>query len=650
MTAAPRDWSEDGFCRVATFSPRAAIADPATNARRLLELARLADQQQAAVALFPELFLTSYTCEDLFHTQKLLDDARRATLAILKETAKLNTVIVFGAPLRGPSERLYNCAFVVHHGRILGVIPKTHLPNYGEFHEMRWFASGRDVHERVIDPELGETLLSPLQLFRFGRLLLGVEICEDLWAPNPPSTELGLHGANLILNLSASNEIAGKAEYRRELVRQQSARLICSYAYTSCGPFESTKDIVYSGHKIIAENGVLLAESPQFELEDGILFADVDLEKTAHDRIHNPTFMGQRPATELNRISEYPETRFPLHELKRDFSRHPFLPHGGALDRRSEEIFVIQATGLARRFVAAQATRLVIGESGGRDSALALLVCAEALDRLKLPRERLLACSLPGPGTSDVTRDLAKALARDLGASFREIDMSASFRQQLRDLRHPESAHDITYENAQARIRTLILMDLANQEGGFVVGTSDLTELALGWCTYNGDHMSGYAVNASVPKTLIQHLLRWYQQRKAAPSLAKTLDRCLAAPSSPELLPPSATGAISQETEKVLGPLELHDFFLFHLIRNGFSPNKILSLATRSFRQAYSEETIRETLRVFLHRFASNQFKRSCLPCGPKVGSVSLSPRGDWRMPDEASFRSWLEDLKRAAA
>jgi NAD+ synthase (glutamine-hydrolysing) len=635
------DYGRFGFLRVAAASPPLRLADPGANAAVAIEWARSAAGRGVSLLLFPELSLTGYTCEDLFQTRSLLDGARAALLRVARETSDLDLAIVVGAPLAGPDGRLYNAAVVMGGGRIHGAVPKTHLPTYGEYYERRWFASGAGV-----DLDLGGFRLCARQLFRRGPAVFAVEICEDLWAPVPESGAHALAGAALILNPSASNDGVAKAEYRRELVRQQSGRLHAAYVYASSGPTESSKDVVYGGHSIIAENGTLLVESERFDLEGGMILEDVDLERLGHERIRNTTFMSSPSAAAAYARHDLGDGP-PLPELGREVPRTPFVPADPArVSERAREILAIQSTGLARRLQSGPFETAVIGVSGGLDSTLALLVSVQALRRLERPLSAVQAVSMPGPGTSARTREAAAALSRRLGVGFREIPIGPAVEQHFRDLGHDPSVHDVVFENTQARERTQILFDLANKLRGIVIGTGDMSELALGWCTYNGDHMANYAVNVSVPKTLVQHLVRWAAEHEADAPTRELLQGILDTPISPELLPPDEGGRIAQATEAVVGPYVLHDFFLYQSLRWGASPRKILALARRAFRDEFKEEELRRWLKVFLERFHRQQFKRTCLPPGPKVGSVSLSPRGDLRMPDEVDPAALLDELR----
>jgi NAD+ synthase (glutamine-hydrolysing) len=641
----PMNFAELGFVRVAAIQTPVRIADPAANAAALLEAARRAAGKGAAVALFPELSLSGYSCEDLFQARDLLAASRKGIADLARETASLPLTLIAGAPFQAHDGRLYNCAFVLHGGRIRGAVPKTHLPNYGEFYERRWFASGAGVDLQISDERLGEFRLSPRQLFEIGRMTFAIEICEDLWAPAPPSGEHALAGAQVLFNLSASNDWVSKADYRRQLVQQQSGRLNAAYVYVSCGPLESTKDVVFGGHAILAENGSILAESPRFAFEGSMTTADLDLDRLDHDRSRNMTF-GTSPSPRagyaVERLGDPPS----LASLERKFARTPFVPDDPAtVGERAREILGIQSAGLARRLQLQGCSIPVIGLSGGLDSTLALLVAVEAVKRLGAKASTVQAVSMPGPGTTERTRQAAAVLAARLEVSFREIPIGAAVSQHFKDIGHDPQMHDVVFENAQARERTQILFDLANKVRGIVVGTGDMSELALGWCTYNADHMANYAVNSSVPKTLVKHLVRWYTDHVAAPATRPVLEGILSTPISPELLPPSAQGEILQSTEEVIGPYLLHDFFLFHHLRYGAGARKILALAAWAFAGEFAEPEIRKWLRVFLSRFYTQQFKRTCLPPGPKVGSVSLSPRGDLRMPDEVDPTAFLREI-----
>lgn len=629
------DYTEFGFIRMAAVAPVVNLADPGANARTHIEHIKVLEAEGVSLALFPELSVTGYSCEDLFFNQDLLA-ASRAALARIAE-ACTNLTAVVGLPWQLEDGRLLNCAAVLQAGRLVGLVPKIAHPNYSEFYDQRWFASGEGI--RLGGAE--EPLIDPRQLFRAGSCTFGIEICEDLWSPEPPGIRHCLAGADVVLNLSASNELVAKADYRRSLVASASARGISGYLYASAGPTESSKDILFGGHLLAAENGVLLAENDRFELDGSQLIVEFDIEYLRHDRSQNSTFRGApRPAGYVvqpgNGVAQAP-----LAELHRPLDAHPFVPEDeGLFDARAQEILSIQATGLARRMLAAGDGPLVIGLSGGLDSTLAFLVCLDALARRDLSLDHLRPLTLPGPGTSERTLASARKLAQTAGVSLKEIPIADAVRQHLDDLSH-ELETDVVFENAQARERTQILFNYANKVGGIVVGTGDLSELALGWCTFNADHMASYNVNASVPKTMMAYLVRWYGTHRASTQLRPVLEEVLATPISPELIAPK-DGAISQETESIIGPYELHDFFLYHFMRHGAGVRKIFALAKLAFAGRYEPEEIQRWLRVFVGRFFSQQFKRTTLPPGPKVGTVSLSPRGDWRMPDEADASALL--------
>ena len=636
-----------GFLRVAAAVPRVRVADCACNAERIEELIRRAAQRDAALVVFPELSVTGYTCADLFSQRLLLDEAGQALERLVAATADLPQVCAVGVPLvHGNS--LYNTAVVFSRGRILGVVPKTHLPNYGEFYEARWFASGADVDTEI---ELcGQTVpFSPRLLFGSGEAWLGVELCEDLWVPNPPSSALALAGATLIANLSASDEMAGKHDYLRSLLRQQSARTVSAYVYSSAGFGESSTDLVFAGNGIVAENGVLLAESERFSFEPQLTLCEVDIERLTAWRRRTNTFGNGVPASDgvYHRIP----VEFVPCDCARDFSRridpHPFIPADeGHMRERCEEIFNMQVSGLAQRVNHTGCRSAVIGISGGLDSTLALLVAVRTFDKLGISRREILGVTMPGFGTTGRTYNNALGLMQALGITLREVDIRPACEQHFRDIGLPVSDRSVTFENAQARERTQLLMDIANQNGGLVIGTGDLSELALGWATYNGDHMSMYGVNAGVPKTLVRHLVRWVAMSDADRAVSERLRDIIDTPISPELLPADEQGQIAQKTEDLVGPYELHDFFLYHFLRSGFRPAKLFFLAPQAFGEQYDAATVKRWLVTFLRRFFVQQFKRSALPDGPKIGSASLSPRGDWRMPSDASAARWIAEAE----
>ena len=633
---------QDGFVKVAVRTPQIRVADVAHNVQACIEVVREAADAGAKVIVLPELCVTGYTCEDLFWQDTLLDAAIQAVGEIARQTLLLDALIFVGAPLvvRG---KLYNCAVALCGGEILGVVPKRFVPNYHEFYEARHFESGQaEVTLEKFGP-LGEVLFGTNQLFAcetMPDLVVAAEVCEDLWAPQPPSISHALAGATLVVNLSASNAIVGKAAYRRDLVVGQSGRLLCAYAYASAGLGESTTDVVFAGHDIIAENGRLLAESAPFG--PGSVTTEIDVAQLAAERRRNTTFVPDG--------DDYFVTSFDLivqpTKLTRHIDPHPFVPHDeAARAARCEDVFAIQAHGLAKRLRHTHGSCAVIGISGGLDSTLALLVAVRAFDLLGLDRSGIIAITMPGFGTTSRTKGNATTLAEALGVQLREVSIAASVRQHFADIGHDESVHDVTYENAQARERTQIIMDIANQEGGLVVGTGDLSELALGWATYNGDHMSMYGVNGGVPKTLVRHLVRYVADTCGNDVETRVLYDVLDTPVSPELLPANEDGTIAQQTEDLVGPYELHDFVLYEVLRHGSRPRKVYRLAREAFAGTYDEQTILKWLRTFYRRFFAQQFKRSCLPDGPKVGSVAVSPRGDLRMPSDALATLWLAEL-----
>ena len=635
MVAGMTDFRDLGFVKVTAVAPPVAIADPETNAQTITT-AYADAPSDAAIVLLPELCVTGYTCEDLF----AVADLRRATSAALGAIASVTEerVLVVGAPWWLADGRILNCAFACRGGRIIGAVPKVAQPNYEEFYEKRWFASGAGV-ALVVDDELGSFSLGTDLVFKLGGTAFGIEICEDLWAPSPPSAGLALAGAEILLNLSASTELVAKADYRRDLVRTQSARTICGYVYAGAGPTESTKDVVFGGHLLAAENGRMLGESDRFQLDGATLTVEIDCQRLRHGRVRNTTFAQSRRPTPPSVVDAGSPPS--LAEVSRTEPRQPFVPGDEAeLTARAQEILAIQATGLARRMLGAGVKRLVIGLSGGLDSSLAYLVCLDTLATLDLPADTLCALTMPGPGTTAHTLASARELARTTGVELREIPIKAAVDQHLADIAHPGDA-DVTFENVQARERTQILFDTANLTDGIVVGTGDLSELALGWCTFNADQMASYNVNAGVPKTLVAYLVRWYARHRAGDELRCVLERVLDTPITPELVP-SEDGEICQRTEAIIGPYELHDFFLYHFLRNGAGAEKIFVLARTAFAGDYPPGEIKQWLAVFFQRFFAQQFKRTTLPPGPKVGTVSLSPRGDWRMPDEASARALL--------
>ena len=643
---------ELGFVRVASSAPALRVADVTYNVQQIGAALAQAAAADVQLVVFPELCITAYSCADLFYQDHLLQAAQVGIAQIAMSTALSYVSCVVGLPVR-VAGRLYNCAALLSEGRIIGVVPKTYLPTAGEFYEQRWFTPA--------DRSLPATVEIAGQTTPFGTDLLfvadempgcvvGIEICEDLWAVAPPSGRLALAGATLLVNPSASNELLGKAEYRRDLVRQQSARGLAAYVYAGAGSGESTTDTVYSGHCLIAENGTLLAESTRFQLDTQIIVADLDMQRLDHERIKNSSFSQTVGAVDLRRIPFTLPNTFaaaaPL--VNRPLARTPFVPADPA--RRAEhcrEIFSIQALGLAKRLRHVGAQRITLGVSGGLDSTLALLVTVRAFDQVGLDRAGIIAITMPGFGTTTRTRSNAEQLALDLGVTLRTIPIGESVRLHFRDIGHDEGQHDVTYENAQARERTQILMDVANQVGGLVVGTGDLSEAALGWMTFNGDHMSMYHVNAGVPKTLVRYLVAWCADELFTGATAAVLRDIVDTPITPELLPLSADAQLEQKTEDTIGPYELHDFFLFQVVRYQFAPAKVFFLAQQAFAGVYTDAVILRWLGTFYRRFFAQQFKRSAMPDGPKVGSVALSPRGDWRMPSDAVSALWVAEVER---
>ncbi len=641
----------DGFVKVAAGTPEIQVADCQYNAARCVELMREAADRGVRVLVLPELVLTGYTCGDLFLQDTLLDGAMEALCTIRDGTAGLDLVTAAGVPLRAGG-KLYNCAALIYRGSVLGFVAKTRLPNYSEFYERRWFSPaqpgfGTEVHV----PGQEAPVHVGQQLFRFPEipgLVIGMEICEDLWAPDPPSNALARAGATLILNLSCSDEVAGKAAYRRSLVSGQSARLLCAYVYADAGEGESSTDMVFAGHNLIAENGVILAES---RFSTGLTVTEIDVDRLMGERRRNTTF---EPVCESQLgdwgIAGFVDVPMEMSDtvLTRPVARNPFVPADeGNRAERCQEILTIAAAGLKKRLKHTRAATAVVGLSGGLDSTLALLITARAMDMLGRPRTDIIAVTMPCFGTTTRTRSNAEILAERVGASFRTVDISEAVRVHFRDIGQSMEDLSVTFENGQARERTQVLMDIANRTGGMVVGTGDLSELALGWATYNGDHMSMYGVNASIPKTLVRHLVGYVasENEEKDPKLAAVLRDILATPVSPELLPPKE-GEIAQKTEDLVGPYELHDFFLYYAVRWGFPPRKVYRLAVYALGEEYGSGVILKWLKNFYRRFFSQQFKRSCLPDGPKVGTLTLSPRGDWRMPSDAVASLWMREAE----
>lgn len=640
----------NGFIRVAAVVPALKVADINFNTKEIIRLAKEADKSGTGLVVFPELCLTGYTLGDLFHQRLVLEEALAGLGAIKKASKEIKSVLAVGLPM-SVNGRLFNVAAIVYGGKIYGIVPKTFIPNYKEFYEERWFSSARDLDQKEIDLFSASVPIGTDILFRFPALkgaVLGVEICEDVWVPVPPSSYQVLAGATIVANLSASNDLVGKAEYRRSLVAQQSGRGICGYVYTSCGVHESTTDLVFGGHAMIAENGGVIAEAERFKREGGMIISEIDIEHLLYDRERTTSF-GEGthgfPKKDF-RFIDVPIKVRAIEKLFRRVDSHPFVPQNVAeRDKRAEEIFSIQTAGLANRLEQPNFKKMVIGVSGGLDSTLALLVAARTADLLKIPRRNIYAFTMPGFGTTKRTKSNAVKLAEALGVTLETISITEGSLQQFKDISHDKNKKDITYQNVQARYRTMILMNKANQLGGIVVGTGDLSEIALGWSTFTGDHISHYNVNASVPKTLVKYLVQWVSEQKEFNHAQKILKDILDTPISPELIR-DHKHAITQKTEDLIGPYELHDFYLYHFVRWGSDPKRILWLANIAFAGKYKLEVIKKWLTLFIRRFFNNQWKRSVMPDGPKVGSVSLSPRGDWRMPSDAEVALWLRQLR----
>ena len=634
---------KDGFVSVACGTPPLRLADCDYNAEQTFTMMRSAEQAGAKVLVLPELGLTGYTCGDLFYQDALLRGAEQALATVLEATRNLEIVTAVGMPVR-VNNKLYNCAVIIQKGSILGIVPKTHLPNYGEFYEKRQFAPAPAEDDHISFCGQEAVPFGAGQIFtceNLPELVLGFEICEDLWAPESPSVAMARAGATVICNLSASNEVLGKDRYRRQLVTTQSAKLLCGYLYASAGEGESTSDVVFGAHQLIAENGTLLGEK---RFENGLLLSEIDVQKLCYERRRTQAFGEAEEKKNYCGFTLTPVTT----KLTRYIAPKPFVPEGKEdRDARCREILLIASLGLKQRMEHTGAKTAVVGLSGGLDSTLAVLITGLAMKMLDRPMTEIVAVTMPCFGTTDRTRNNAVILAEKLGATLRTVDISASVRSHFKDIGHDMADHSVTFENAQARERTQVLMDIANQTGGIVIGTGDLSELALGWCTYNGDHMSMYAVNASIPKTLVRHLVAYLARDNAEKdeALRDVLEDILDTPVSPELLP-AVQGQISQKTEDLVGPYELHDFFLYYLLRWGYSPRKIYRLAQYALGGQYSREVILKWLKTFYRRFFSQQFKRNCLPDGPKVGTVALSPRGDWRMPSDAQWTLWQAELE----
>ena len=643
-----------GYIKVAAAIPSVKVGDCQYNLQEMEQTIALAEGQGVEVIVFPELSTTGYTCQDLFRQQLLIEAAEQSALMLLDFTRQLDIICIVGAPVQ-VGTILLNCAVVIQKGEVLAIIPKTYLPNYSEFYEKRWFASAQDLHPTEVIFAGSKVLVTPQPtIFRtYTGATFGVELCEDVWAPEPPSTKLTLAGADIIFNLSASDELIGKHTYLQQLLSQQSARTMSGYVYASSGFGESTQDVVYGANALIYENGVCIERSKRFSFEAQMVVSQIDYEKLRAERRNNTTFVNaQRTgygSEDIRFVDCHSTSKMDADfVLMREVNPTPFIPKTNDMADSCEEIFNIQVAGLAKRLVHTGCKTVVCGISGGLDSTLALLVCVKTFDKLKLPRTGIIGVTMPGFGTTDRTYTNAINLMKSLGVTIKEISIKDSCVQHFKDIEHDINVHDTTYENGQARERTQILMDLSNKYGGLVIGTGDLSELALGWATYNGDHMSMYGVNVSIPKTLIKYLVEYVAQSGVDSDSKETLLDIIDTPISPELIPADEQGNIAQKTEDLVGPYILHDFFLYYVLRCGFRPAKIFMLAKKAFgpdsTHPFDEETIKKWLQTFLRRFFSQQFKRSCLPDGPKVGSVSLSPRGDWRMPSDASSALWLKD------
>lgn len=636
---------EQGFVRVGAVVPKLKVADTEFNCNEIIKQIEIASNNKIQIAVFPELCVTGYTCQDLFEQDTLLEEAEKALNKILDYTNNLDIICIIGMPIKAENQ-LFNTAVVIQKGKILGIVPKTFIPNYGEFYEKRWFASSKNANKKEIEILDQKVPFGIDLLFKDkenNEICFGIEICEDIWAVEPPSNKLALLGANIIFNLSASNEVIGKKEYRRELVKMQSAKTISGYVYCSSGVNESTSDVVFSGESMIFENGSCLTNNQRFDFESNMIFTEIDTKRLANDRRKNISFMGNPVDLEYREIKiNIPDN---IENLTREYSKTPFVPEDKKkISEICEEILNIQSYGLAKRLLHTNINKTIIGISGGLDSALAFLVIIKAYEVLNLPKENIIAITMPGFGTTSRTHKNSIKLINEYGATFREINITKSSLQHFEDIGHDKKMKDITYENAQARERTKILMDIANEENGIVVGTGDLSELALGWCTYNGDHMSMYSVNASIPKTLVEYIIKWVADNSKE-EYKNIINDILDTPISPELLPPDENGNIEQKTEEQVGPYILHDFFLYHFLRYGAEPKKIYILACKTFKNDFKKEDIKHWLQVFIKRFFTQQFKRNCMPDGPKVGTVSLSPRGDLRMPSDASYNIWLNNF-----
>lgn len=631
------------FIKVAAACPMTRVADIDYNLENILICLDEAYKNGAKSIVFPELAITSYTCSDLFMQYSLLEKANLAIEKLIKKSAGLDMLIAIGAPLSFKNV-LFNCAYIIFDGKLLGIVPKSYIPNYSEFYEKRWFSEGLGIIDEKVDFAFQKDVPFGTNLiFTSGRYSFGFEICEDLWVTIPPSSYLSLLGANIIGNLSASNELVSKKDYREALISNQSARCMSAYIYSSAGVHESTTDLLFSGHMLIAENGTMLKENERFQRNNEVIYSCIDVFRLNSERLKNISFRDASRIVPFEaEVINFNYMNTTINNFDRFIDKHPFVPSNSKLrEERCKEIFNIQAAALAKRMEHTNLKKAVIGISGGLDSTLALLVVVKTFELLGLDNKNIVTITMPGFGTTDRTYNNALTLCKELGCDLREINIVKAALQHFEDIGHDKDIHDVTYENVQARERTQILMDLANKEGGLLIGTGDLSELALGWCTYNGDHMSMYSVNPSIPKTLVRYLVRYVAEKESSTEVSDTLLDILDTPVSPELLPKSDKGEITQKTEDIVGPYELHDFFLYHFIKNGSSKERIKLLAEKAFKDDYSKEEIAKWLDKFIYRFFTQQFKRSALPDGPKVGSISLSPRGDWRMPSDASFNSF---------
>lgn len=635
-----------GYVRVGAIVPELKVGNVDFNANEIVKQVKKAAKDGVQIVTLPELSLTGYTCNDLFHQDVLLDSCLEGLQLIVEKTKNLEIISIVGMPI-ALDNQLFNVAVVIHQGKVLGMVPKTFIPNYSEFYEKRWFASSINAISDSVyllgqEIPFGTNIL--FQDKENKNICFGIELCEDVWSITPPSNEHALNGATMIFNLSASNEIIGKYEYRKNLIKMQSAKTFSAYIYASAGIGESTTDVVFSGHAMIAENGAILKENDRFSFCSNQIVTDIDVERITNNRYKDISYMGVVPKEKYRRI--YFEMKDQNDNLLKSYPQYPFVPNS-ELERntRCYEIFNIQASGLAKRLKHTGIQKTVIGISGGLDSTLAFLIIIEAYKKLGIDNKNLIAVTMPGFGTTDRTYQNAIQLIKKFNATLKEISIKEACLLHFKDIGQDSQKFDITYENSQARERTQILMDIANKEGALVIGTGDLSELALGWCTYNGDHMSMYAVNTSIPKTLVRYLVKWIADTHE--EAKETIYDILDTPISPELLPPSKDGKIAQKTENSVGPYILHDFFLYHFLRNGFKPSKIYFIAKETYKEMYSEEEVKKWLKFFIKRFFTQQFKRSCMPDGPKVGTISLSPRGDLRMPSDADFEIWIKDLEK---